>query len=70
MQAEKLRCCVSGSFKFKPEIDLAIDEFADLGVIVLEPAKGWLYRDPHIIIAGPSFRPLPNEVNIPIQHRT
>lgn len=61
----KLSCVISGSFdKFKPEIDLAIDSFTELGVNVLAPGKGWLYvpqeRRPNIKTAG--FRPLPSEI--------
>jgi hypothetical protein len=52
------KCCVSGSFKFKPEIDLAIRELKDLRVTVLSPEEGWIC----IPFANPSFRPLPTEV--------
>jgi hypothetical protein len=38
--SELLTTAISGSFKFKPEIDALHDEFADAGVNVLEPSKG------------------------------
>lgn len=65
--SRELTCCISGSFdKFKPEIDAAIREFTDLGVIVLEPGLGWLSKlqvltlgyDPKV------FRPLPREIGL------
>jgi hypothetical protein len=60
----EMKCVIAGSFsKFKPEIDLAIEECQDLGVVVLEPQKGWLYKDPRKIftLEDRIFRPLPNE---------
>jgi hypothetical protein len=62
---QELSCSISGSFrKFKPEIDKLIDDFAELGVHVRAPAKGWLYK-PHIIVAEwADFRPLPQEVGL------
>ncbi len=61
-----LKCVVSGSFfKFKPEIDRAIDNFTELGVTVLAPDKGWLYIPPQKIFSASAqarqFRPLPSE---------
>ncbi len=65
MKCEKdLRCVVSGSFlKFKPEIDLAIDELSNLGVVVLAPEKGWLLKPSSTIVTpkGEFFRPLQSE---------
>lgn len=60
-----LEAAISGSFKFKPEIDELIDEFADYNVTVLEPAKGWLYIPSRRIIEV-GFRPLPNERGLDI----
>lgn len=59
----ELKCVVSGSFKFKPEIDRAIEELTDLGVIVLSPEKGWVYKPPTRIftLEDQQFRPLPSE---------
>jgi hypothetical protein len=58
---EQLRTAVSGSFKFKPEIDLLHEEFADHGVKVLEPSKGWLWT-PSLAYEEPGeIRPLPIE---------
>lgn len=59
----KLQCVVSGSFKFKPEIDRAIDEFSELGVKVLAPDKGWLQKPSRLLhsLAEKGFRPLPSE---------
>lgn len=62
----ELSTCISGSFKFKPEIDLLIEEFRDLHVKVLAPEKGWLVVPKPIIIA-PIFRPLPSERNMSIR---
>jgi len=63
----ELKCVVSGSFsKAKPEIDLAIEELTDLGVTVLAPEKGWLYKPPQRVILPEDrqFRPLPSEVSM------
>ena len=61
---ERLTCVISGSFKFKPEIDEAYDELGDNGIDVLSPEKGWLYLPPHrrlqVEDAG-TGRPLPTE---------
>ncbi len=70
MKENDLKACVSGSFdKFKPEIDLAIDELNDFGVTVLSPGKGWLYK-PSQKIFNPledKFRPLPSETGMKIK---
>lgn len=63
---------ISGSFsKFKPEIDLAIDEFTGLGVTVLAPDKGWLYKPPLRQFEKEDlvnfFRPLPSEIGMRIK---
>lgn len=61
---EQLRAVVSGSFKFKPEIDLAIEELRDLGVDVLAPETGMVFVPSNrIFIRFPdeTFRPLPSE---------
>ena len=67
MAEDDLKASISGSFdKFKPEIDLAIDEMTDLGVTVLSPEKGWLYKPPQRIYnpSDDKFRPLPSEKGI------
>lgn len=57
-----LKACISGSFsKFKPEIDGLIDDFADLGVEILEPTKGYIGRASIIIADSGDIRPLPDE---------
>jgi len=64
VKEKELKACVSGSFsKFKPEIDLAIEELKDLGVVVLAPEKGWLYKPPRTIFSPSEsqFRPLTSE---------
>jgi nucleoside 2-deoxyribosyltransferase len=67
MQVERgLKCVISGSFdKSKPEIDLAIEEFTDLGVKVLAPDKGWLIV-PQSKRKLP-FRPLKSEIHMTIR---
>lgn len=71
MEDEKrLNCVISGSFfKFKPEIDLMIDHFTDLGVTVLAPDKGWLYIPPARLhrLEDRQFRPLPKERGMSIR---
>lgn len=55
---------ISGSFKFKPEIDAAITEFRDLNVIIRAPEIGWLYAPATglVIVSNEErFQPLPNE---------
>jgi hypothetical protein len=67
MSEQWLKTAVSGSFKFKPEIDRLHEEFADYQVEVLEPTQGWLYipsRNPGV---QPEFRPLPEEVGMGIK---
>ena len=62
MSERQLTACISGSFKFKPEIDALHEEFADYGVTVLEPTKGWLYVPGSPELSVPDiFRPLPSE---------
>lgn len=56
----QLTAAISGSFKFKPEVDALIDAFADIGVQVLEPTRGWLAL-PSGLVTPPEFRPLPAE---------
>lgn len=63
----RLSCVISGSFeKFKPEIDKAIDDFTELGVNVIAPEKGWLYRPPERRADTP-FRPLKSEISMTIK---
>jgi nucleoside 2-deoxyribosyltransferase len=64
MSEQQLTACISGSFKFKPEIDALHEEFADYGVTVLEPTKGWLYVPTQRLIKPDQFRPLPSEVGM------
>jgi nucleoside 2-deoxyribosyltransferase len=68
MESHELKAVISGSFKFKPEIDAAHEAFRDHNVLVLAPDKGWLYMAPHqlsIIKESDMLRPLPSE-----QHMT
>lgn len=61
---EQLSCVVSGSFKFKPEIDRAIEELEDYGVKVWEPEKGWLPLPESrrlLRVGDEGYRPLPSE---------
>jgi hypothetical protein len=70
MFERELKACVSGSFfKFKPEIDLAIEELNDLGITVLAPDKGWLNIPPQKIMSPKDykFRRLPTEKGMPIK---
>ena len=69
MPENELKCCISGSFsKFKPEIDLLIDEFRDLGIVVLSPDKGWLFKPRHLLKPVDfMFRPLPSEKGLSIR---
>ncbi len=66
MTARLLKTAISGSFKFKPEIDALHDEFRDHGVTVLEPSKGWLWT-PGMQVSPPPFRPLPAERGLNIR---
>ena len=61
--AAELSGVISGSFKFKPEIDAAQEEFRDFGVTILAPEKGWLWLPPRKIevVSSLEFRPLPTE---------
>lgn len=67
----ELSVVIPGSFsKFKPEIDLTIDEFKDLGVTVLAPGKGWLYKPPLKRFTKAdveTFRPLASEQGMTIK---
>lgn len=67
----KLSCAIPRSFsKFKPEIDLTIEEFTDLGVSVLAPDEGWLYKPGLRSFTREdlySFRPLPSEIGMTIK---
>jgi hypothetical protein len=58
---EHLETAISGSFKFKPEIDRLHEEFADYNVTVLEPTRGWLYVPSGLYEYPSGFRPLPVE---------
>ncbi|HEX8182243.1 MAG TPA: hypothetical protein VF575_01420 [Candidatus Saccharimonadales bacterium] len=65
--SERIKAVISGSFKYKPEIDEAIDEFSQQGVWVLESTKGWLIIPPHELkhySAQGRLRPLPTEENL------
>jgi nucleoside 2-deoxyribosyltransferase len=62
----EISTCVSGSFKFKPEIDRLIEEFQDLHVKVLSPEKGWL-AIPKYSISSSKFRPLPSETKMSVR---
>ena len=46
MKEVEISAVVSGSFKFKDQIDKTIDELTELDVNVLAPDKGWLYIPP------------------------
>jgi len=64
---ENLKAVISGSFKYKPEIDAAIDVFREQGVDVLEPTKGWIIIPPSELRAYSKqgrLRPLPSEQNL------
>jgi hypothetical protein len=54
-----LTCVVLGSFKAKPTIDKTIQEFTDLGVKVLAPEPGGLYKSD---FSG--FYPLESELKL------
>ncbi|MFA6602572.1 MAG: hypothetical protein WCT01_02090 [Candidatus Shapirobacteria bacterium] len=68
MLRPEINCVILGSFRFKREIDLAREEFEDLGVLVLAPEPGSVYSPPsrRQIFVAKGFRPLPSEVNQPI----
>jgi hypothetical protein len=65
----KLTTTISGSFKFKPEIDTIIEEFTGLNVLVLAPEKGWLLLPTriHLKFSDEVFKPLPSERDKPIK---
>lgn len=59
-----IEAVVSGSFKFKPEIDKAIEALEETGIRVLEPTKGWLAMPSFEVIErlnNGQVRPLPSE---------
>ncbi len=64
---ERLETAISGSFKFKPEIDRLHEEFADYNVTVLEPSTGWLYIPSKLYGYPTGFRPLPVERGMTIR---
>ncbi len=66
MAARLLKTAISGSFKFKPEIDALHEEFFDHGVTVLEPSRGWLWT-PGMQVSPLTFRPLPAERGLNIR---
>jgi hypothetical protein len=58
---------VSGSFKFKPEIDKTIETLEETGIKVIEPVKGWLILPTSEISERLRFgqiRPLPTEESL------
>lgn len=58
---------VSGSFKYKPEIDKAIETLEETGIKVLEPTKGWLIMPSTEVTERLRYgqvRPLPTEENL------
>jgi hypothetical protein len=58
---------VSGSFKFKPEIDRTITALEETGIKVLEPTKGWLIMPTLEVtehLRYGQMRPLPTEENL------
>ena len=66
--SEQLTCVISGSFKFKPEIDQTYDELEDNNIRVLGPEKGWFAVARNRLILPDEFgsvRPLPNEKGMP-----
>lgn len=69
IEQKNISCTVLGSFKFKKEIDLTIEEFKDNGVRVLAPEKGSIYIPPskRYILTKSSFYPLPSEIDMPIK---
>lgn len=55
---------ISGSFKFKPEIDKTIEVLEETGVKVLEPTRGWLVIPALEVterLRHGQIRPLPTE---------
>lgn len=61
---ERPGAVISGSFKFKPEIDSTREALEELGVEVLEPSKGWLIMSPvrlQELAMEQKVRPLPSE---------
>jgi hypothetical protein len=66
MSRRSLRTAISGSFKFKPEIDALHEAFADYDVMVTAPEKGWLWLPNRTLVSTP-FRPLPSERGLSIR---
>ncbi len=66
MSKPRFKTAISGSFKFKPEIDAMHEEFRDFGVTVLEPSLGW-QQLPTTQLTSTSFRPLPAELGLTIR---
>ncbi len=66
MSQHPLQTAISGSFKFKPEIDALHEAFADYGVMVTAPEKGWLWLPSRTLVSTP-FRPLPSERGLSIR---
>ena len=61
---ESLRAVISGSFKYKPEIDTTHEILEENGVAVLEPTKGWLIMPQFELVEyyrHGRIRPLPTE---------
>lgn len=64
---QQLSAVISGSFKFKPEIDKAHEELADHNVLVLAPDTGWIYVPRMIVAPENGIRPLPSERYLPLE---
>lgn len=62
MIEKRISVVISGSFKFKREIDLAREEFEDLGTLVLDPPKGGIIKT-----REDGFSPLLEEIHLPIE---
>lgn len=62
MLEQKIAVVISGSFKFKREIDLVRDEFEDLGAEVLDPPKGGIH-----LKREDGFKPLKQELYLPVR---
>ena len=64
----RLETAISGSFKFKPEIDSMREAFADNNITVIAPDEGWLYI-PKLVVSGSKnqFRPLPTEQGMTVR---
>jgi nucleoside 2-deoxyribosyltransferase len=64
----RFETAISGSFKFKPEIDSMREAFADNNITVIAPDEGWLYI-PKLVVSGSKnqFRPLPTEQGMTVR---